>query len=1315
MGIRLKERLAFARAAKLLAAGLLAVGLPAAAQTVPAQPTGLVAEAGDGVVVLTWQAAPDQQRQEEFEGDLVIITTPADISRYEVSYAAGDGAFGTWTQHAASATTATVSGLANGVLHTFRLRAVNSTGDGPWAEVTATPISGLPEPEGAEAPPQPEVPDFVPDFGDLVGPTLVYRVGSPVETALPQAFAATYFGVLPELPDGLSFNTKSAVITGTPTTAQPRTAYTLTAFDDDGDQQELPFTIEVLEDNMPSFAGGVPDQTYRVGTTIDTLALPSATGGDGELVYALTPMLPAGLAFDPAGRTIAGTPTQVSARTTYTWTATDEDGDQATLTFAITVQPDRMPRFGGGVADQTYRVGSTIDTLALPSATGGDGELTYALAPALPASLVLDSADRSIGGTPTQTSARTMYTWTATDEDGDQAALTFTIEVQPDAMPRFGGGVADQTYRVGSTIDTLALPSATGGDGELAYTLAPTLPQGLALDPESPSIAGTPTQASARTTYTLTATDEDGDQATLTFAITVQPDRMPRFGSGVADQTYRVGTAIDALSLPRASSGDGDIAYALAPTLPSGLALDVSRRSISGTPRIAARRTTYTWTATDEDGDTATVTFAIEVEPDSMPMFGAASMADQRYRVSTAIIDLVLPSAAAGDGALRYALTPQLLPPGLALDIASQTISGTPTAQASRTVFTWTATDEDGDTATLTFAIEVGMAVTVAIADASGTEGETLSFPVTISDAVPVPVTVAYRTVDGSANAGEDFTAAAGSLTFAPGTTALRVDVAVSSDPKAEEDETFTVVLSDLVNAEFDDAQATGTIVDDDMEDARTEALGDTLGAFGRTLAADAVDALSGRFQEGPPTAPAAGSGYARSASGAGIAATVAGFFGSGDAHGRNAMGAGAQPALFAEGWSAFDSRASSRWTSALPGGDSFQMSFGGAEGSRGQWTLWGKGGISRVASDAGFAVDGRVNTGYLGVDARLPRNTLVGVAVARSNADFDYQRQGVAEGEIELRTTTLLPYIHWTLCNGLDLWALAGTGSGEATLADEFGETTTDTSLRLAAFGLRHELANGESLGWALKADAVTARLSADDAIDAIAAANANIQRLRMMVEGRREWPQDEQTRLGASFELGARFDGGDGSNGVGAELGGALDYRNMPLGLGLEVRGRYLLAHAESGFEDWGLSAALELDPGARNSGASLRLAPAWGTPESGVAGLWRSDRTMAHDLASGRAFRQQRPARLDVEMGYGFSTKRTGPLRLYGVVEAGSMPGLRFGARTVSGGGFGWSVEVDRLQGFAGRADHGILFRVGNALGSAPAALVPPSPSH
>ena len=1067
-------------AGRALGLCLLALALPSAAQGAPAAPAGLVAVAGAGEVVLRWRA-------------------PANVAYYELRYAVGGGTFGPWTRHDAPSTSVTVGGLSSGVLHTFQLRAVNAAGAGPAAEATATPR---------------DVPDFVPDFGIRTGPALVYRVGSPVETSLPLAFAATSYAVAPALPDGLSFNRLSAVVRGTPTRAQPRSRYTLTAFDDDDDQQTLPFTIEVLEDTMPTFGEDVADQTYRVGSAVAALQLPMAASGDGDIAYQLTPTLPAGLALDAASRTIAGTPTTVSPRTTFTWTATDEDGDQATLVFAIEVEADSMPAFRAVVADQTYRVGTPV---------------------------------------------------------------------------------------------SLRLPEAVGGDGALSYSLAPALPRGLALD--------------------------------------------------------------------------------------------VRRRTVAGTPSAASRRATYTWTATDEDGDTATLRFAVAVEPDAMPTFGGAGVADQRYRVSTAVIDLVLPRATSGDGELVYGLTPAL-PPGLALDSATRTIAGTPTAQASRAQYTWTATDEDGDAATLTFAIEVGAAITVSIADAAAPEGETLSFPVEISAAVPVPVTVSYRTVDGSARAGEDFAAASGSLVFAPGTTALRIDIAVSSDPMAEADETFTVVLDDVVNAELGDAEATGTIADDDMEAARGEALGTALGAFGRAFVADAVDAVSGRFQEGPPTAPRASAGL-----GVAVARFLSGQDPRGSAMGGLAgQGAGADAAAAGRpsfGAPALDSFGA--WTSAatgLPGGGSFQMPFGGDAGERGEWTLWAKGATSRVSAEPGFAVDGRIDTGYVGVDARLPRNTLVGIAVSRSTADFDYQRPGVAAGEIELETTTLLPYVHWTLCNGLDLWAMAGAGGGEATLADEFGRTTTDTSVRLAAFGLRHELAATETIGWALKADAVTARFSADALANEIVAADADVERLRLMVEGRREWPRTDRGRLGASFEFGARLDGGDGGSGVGAELGAAVDYRNMPLGLGLEARGRYLLAHAESDFEDWGLSVALELDPGIQGSGASLRLAPAWGRPDGGVESLWRADRMLNGNTAL--RLPDQRPARLDMELGYGLAkSKRVGPLRFYGVVGGGSaLSSHRLGVRTTSGKGLNWRVEVDRLQRFDGRADHGILFSIGNA---------------
>ena len=1209
------------------AACVVALAWPAWAQTAPDEPGDLTATGGIQSVTLRWVPGGGGTGRivENPEADpLAPPPTPPvlPILYYEVRYKVGAGEFGEWMRHdTPDATMLVVSGLTSAVEHTFELRAANEDGPGPAADAVATPIiTAGQEGQGGQGgqggqEDQNVIPNFDPEF--LVsGPDLVFRVGTPAKASLPSAFAATSYAMSPAPPDGLSFNDVNRVISGTPTTAQPRSSYTLTASDEDGEEDTLGFTIEVLPDSVPVFDTTVPDQILRVGTPVE-LQLPMAVGGDGTLVYDLSPGLPAGLTLDLESRRITGTPTRPAARASFTWRVTDEDRDTATVTFAMEVLPDSMPTFRDSMRNQRFRVGSAVD-LPLPRASGGDGEIAYALTPALPAGLSLDGGRPAIVGTPTVVAASTSYAWTATDEDGDAATLTFTIEVQPDSMPMFRDSVEGQVFRVGSAVD---------------------------------------------------------------------------------------------LPLPRASGGDGEVVHALTPALPAGLSVDAARPAIVGTPTVAVASTSYAWTATDEDGDTATVTFAVEVEPDLMPTFGA-SVSDQRYNKSAAIVALVLPNANGGDDPLTYSLSPAL-PAGLALDMASRTIAGAPSAEFARTEYTWAATDEDGDVATLTFAIEVGMAVTVAIADVSASEGAALSFPVTISSALPVPVTMSYRTMDGTASAGEDYTAASGTLTFAAGTTQMAIDVNVSSDPLAEHDETFTVALAELVNAEFADDQATGTIVDDDMEEARGEALTQSLAAFGATVAADVVAGVSGRFQEGPPTAPAAGSG------GFSFAATIARFFAGTSEHQRRAdlnapvplggPGSFDALALGGHGGDAWLGDSSSVAAADLLRGGSFLMPFGGAAAGadRGKWTLWGKAATSRVSTDAGFAVDGRVDTAFLGVDARMPRNTLVGMALARSSAEFDYLQTGVSEGELDLDMTTLLPYVHWTLCNGIDLWAMAGLGNGDAMLVDDLGEARTDTSLRLAATGLRRELAQTETLNWALKADAVIASLRADEVLGALAAADADVQRLRLLVEGRREWAAsgNEQSRLGAGFEFGARYDGGDVNNGLGAEVGGALDYRNLPLGLGLEARGRYLLGHSESEFDEWGLSAALELDPGTQGQGASLRLAPAWGAPNGRVADLWRADRMVAENAQRHRNFGAQLPKRLDMEVGYGFASKRTGPVRLFGVLGGGATASYRLGARSETGTGFGWSVEVDRVQRFGGQTDHGILLSVGNA----PAGLV------
>jgi hypothetical protein len=69
------------------------------------------------------------------------------------------------------------------------------------------------------------------------------------------------------------------------------------------------------------------------------------------------------------------------------------------------------------------------------------------------------------------------------------------------------------------------------------------------------------------------------------------------------------------------------------------------------------------------------------------------------------------------------------------------------------------------------------------------------TFTVSLSAAYDQPVTVSFRTADGTAKAGEDYAAKSGTLTFAPGETTKTITIAVTGDNKRESDETFFLDL----------------------------------------------------------------------------------------------------------------------------------------------------------------------------------------------------------------------------------------------------------------------------------------------------------------------------------------------------------------------------------------------------------------------------------------------------------------------------------------------------------------------------------------
>jgi hypothetical protein len=124
-------------------------------------------------------------------------------------------------------------------------------------------------------------------------------------------------------------------------------------------------------------------------------------------------------------------------------------------------------------------------------------------------------------------------------------------------------------------------------------------------------------------------------------------------------------------------------------------------------------------------------------------------------------------------------------------------------------------------------------------------------------------ITVAYATSDGTATAGADYTAASGTLTFAPGETTRTLDVAVLGDTTPEPHETFFVDLSGATNATIVDAQGFGSITNDDsslaINDAEVvEGDGGTVDAvFTVTLTAPSAQQVTVQFATSDTTATA--------------------------------------------------------------------------------------------------------------------------------------------------------------------------------------------------------------------------------------------------------------------------------------------------------------------------------------------------------------------------------------------------------------------------------------------------------------------------
>ena len=390
---------------------------------------------------------------------------------------------------------------------------------------------------------------------------------------------------------------------------------------------------------------------------------------------------------------------------------------------------------------------------------------------------------------------------------------------------------------------------------------------------------------------------------------------------------------------------------------------------------------------------------------------------------------------------------------------------------------------------------------------------------------------------------------------------------------------------------------------------ARDRGLGKVLAAAGRWIAADAVRVIGGRFAAPAETGSGVAAGYRR----------------------------GARPDAPREG----GERRPAEGPLARSGFDVPLGAAGGA-GAAGdapeRWRLWARGtaGGFDGRPEAGLRLDGEAAGGYLGLDRRLAGGALAGVAIAHDRSGVDYTIDPATTGEVDLELTSVLPYAHFDARPDLGVWGLLGAGWGRAELKDRAGEVKTDVTMRMAAAGLRREVAAWRGVDTAAEVDGFLTELEAD-AVAGLPKTTGAARQLRLRLEGRWQVEMSPAARMTPSLEASGRWDGGDAGKGLGMEVGGGLAYSDTALGLEVEARGWLLLAHEEKALDEWGGGLTVKLDPGRAGRGPWVAFAPGWRAAGSGGLRTWDGPEAFRAGGGSGGT-PDLSPDRLELEAGYG-----------------------------------------------------------------------------
>lgn len=519
------------------------------------------------------------------------------------------------------------------------------------------------------------------------------RVGTAVTTTF-QATGVTapsYSVAAGALPDGLTLNTTTGVVSGTPATAGPYT-FTLRATNPSGTAD---LVVSGVVNASPGPITGAPD-AFVVGTA--AAGSVSATGTPAPSYTVTSGALPTGVQLDAATGAFSGTPTSAGAYA-FTVTAANGIGTPSTREFTGTVAEAPGWDAGQGMSPTVgvpLDVQFTAEGTPAPAYSIGEG--------ALPDGLSLDPDTGRVTGTPT-TPGPFSFTIVATNELGSSSLLVAgTVTAAPGPISGAPGDWVAGEPTTGSV-------SATGTPSPVYAVTDGALPDGITLDPTTGVFSGVPT-APGPYSFTVSAENGVGTASAQSFSGIVNAAPLwvdttivsPRVGEAFSDAIRAEGTP--------------DPVYTVtAGSLPAGLSLDEVTGAITGTPTVPGPYS-FTVTADNGIGEAAVQEFTGVVL--QSPVSNGTPKLPRLVVGAPVSVDLSVGVQATP--APTYRVTSGKLPDGLTLDERTGLLSGTPTTAGAYS-FTVTVDNGTGEPLTFEFSSAVESAPAVGGLAVSGSAG----------------------------------------------------------------------------------------------------------------------------------------------------------------------------------------------------------------------------------------------------------------------------------------------------------------------------------------------------------------------------------------------------------------------------------------------------------------------------------------------------------------------------------------------------------------------------------------------------------------